>query len=319
MENTFCTIITADYFPKALALYKSIKRYNQALALHVLIADDKTVSGTIAIPGDLIVVPLAQLQNYSLVSGLTNKYGNRHIDLFRWSLKPVFMHYLLENGFDKVLYMDCDLFFVNDYNFLFADLEDSSILLTPHWKNTDPIVDKDSFYSVFTDGIFNAGFIGASSRAKKALLWWSEACHFSMGYHPEHGIRDDQKYLDVFPVKFEAVKIVRHRGCNVAAWNYEECRREMVNGQLLINGEYPLIFIHFDSMMIQGILRGHDKLLQPYFEAYQKTFNECGIPLSEYIKIIDSHVNPGVFKKVKWKLRIRTRVKRMLRGLADRI
>ncbi len=85
------------------------------------------------------------------------------------------------------------------------------------------------------------------------MRWWANACHFMMGSHVNYGIHDDQKYLDVFPILFETTKIIRHRGCNIGAWNIEESKREIVNGTVLINREFPVIFIHFDGMMIQSI------------------------------------------------------------------
>jgi hypothetical protein len=320
MTNTFCTIITADYYPKALALYKSVKSFNTAIQLHVLIADGKPVSPSFTVQEGINIITVEQLAGYSFVKDLHVKYAHKNMDVFRWSLKPVLINYLFEKGFTKVLYLDCDMFFVNDYSFLFSELDNSTVLLTPHWKSTDPIINKDSFFSVFTNGIFNAGFIGASRDAAPVMQWWAEACHFSMGFFPELGIHDDQKYLDIFPVKFETVKIIRHKGCNVAAWNYEECeRRSVKNGNVLINGEYPVIFIHFDGMLIQGILRGHDKLLLPYFEQYQKTFEESGARLTDFIKSVKSHTNAGFVKRTKWKLNLRSRIKRMLFKLAERI
>jgi hypothetical protein len=319
MPNTFCTIITADYYPRALALYKSIQSFNDGMQFHVLIADNKPILASYSITEKLRVIPVGHLLNYSFVNALHKKYTHHNMDVLRWSLKPVLLSYLLENGFDRVIYLDCDMFFVNDYAFLFEDLNSSSVLLTPHWKNSNPLADKESFYSLFANGIFSAGFIGASKKGLHALQWWAEACHFSMGYHPEIGIHDDQKYLDIFPVKFETVKIIRHKGCNIGAWNYDECERRSVNGQVLINGEFPVIFIHFDGMLIRGILRGHDKLLLPYFEQYQKAFEESGAYLPDFIKEVKSHSNAGIVKRAKWKLNLRYRIKRMLYKLAERI
>ena len=319
MSNTFCTIITAGYYPKALALYKSIQQFNPDIDLKVLIADDKPIDVNFPVPTRIKIIPVSDLYGYSLVNDLYKKYAHIEMDFFRWSLKPVFISYLLENGFDKVLYIDCDMFFFNDFNFLFSELDTSSVLLTPHWENSDPLKDKDSFFTLFTNGFFPAGFIGANKNGIPAMRWWANACHFMMGSHVNYGIHDDQKYLDIFPVKFETTKIIRHRGCNVGAWNYEECKRENINGEVLINGEFPVIFIHFDGMMIQGIMRGHDSLLAPHFKLYTQTFEEAGTKLSDYIKQISTHSNPGLLLRGKWKLQLRTRLKKILYKLAEKL
>ncbi len=316
--NTFCTIITADYYPKVDVLYSSIKKFNANIEIQVLVADDKPVSAITSIPGKIQLIPARLLMEYSLVTDLFSKYAD-DIDSFRWSLKPVFISYLLEQGFDKVLYIDCDMFFVNDYNFLLSELDHASVLLTPNWINSDPLVNPDSFFSLFTSGFFSAGFIGANKNALSALQWWAKACHFMMGEQIQYGIRDDQKYLDVFPVKFETTKIIRHRGCNIGAWNYEECKRELVNGEVLINGEFPIIFIHFDGMLVQGILRGYDKLLAPYLQQYKQAFADTGADLTDFIKEINTHVDRNILIRLKWKLRLKNRIKQILYNLGRRL
>src|SRR5262245_4946108 len=108
--NTFCTIITADYYPKAFALYKSLVQFDTSVQMQVLIADNKTVTVLTVAPG-IKLITANELSGYSLVNDLYKKYGHSDMDAFRWSLKPVFISYLLENGFEKVLYSDCDMFF----------------------------------------------------------------------------------------------------------------------------------------------------------------------------------------------------------------
>lgn len=317
--NTFCTIITANYYPKALTLYTSLQQFDPAVQLQILVSDNQPVPSSFKRLAGISLIPVNNLSGYPLVNDLYTKYAHTDPDFFRWSLKPVFINYLLEQSFEKVLYIDCDMFFFNDYRFLFAELDNSSILLTPHWRNSDPLVDKDSFLALFTSGIFSAGFIGANKKAVPALRWWANACHFMMGPRIEMGIHDDQKYLDIFPIKFESTKIIRHRGCNIGAWNLEECRRELIEGKVMINGEFPIIFIHFDDMMVQSILRGHDKLLAPHLEQYKKAFEETGAKLTDFLKTIDTHVDAGVLKRAKWNLKLKTRIKRMLYNMANKL
>ena len=315
--QTFCTIITADHFPKAVALYKSIREFNKEMTLHVFISDNgQDVKKGAGIEG-IHITEANELSEYSFVKSLHKKYAHINMDLFRWSMKPVLASYLLRSGFDKVLYMDCDMFFVNNYNFLLEELDLFGMLLTPHWNNTDPLVDKNSFLSNFTSGIFSAGFFASSRQGLPALDWWANACHFMMGPHMELGIHDDQRYLDILPVIFENVKIIRHRGCNIGAWNYEESVRSVVNGQVIINDKYPVIFLHFDQMLISTILKGHDRHLAVYLEKYQKIFEEDGYRLSDFMTNLDRLTNPNVMMRMKWNLKMRTRIKRFLYRQAE--
>src|SRR5688572_9632029 len=307
--NTFCTIITADYFPYAVALFKSLRKYNSEISLHILIADNKKATiESVPIPG-VRLIEAQELYDYDILGELFSKYAHTQMDSFRWAAKPVLISYLLENGFGKVLYTDCDIFFFNNYEFLFKELDHASILLTPHWHNPDPAVNENSFITLFTNGIFNAGFIGASSKGLPALKWWAEACHFKMGEIKSLGIHDDQKYLDALPVLFEHTKIIRHKGCNVATWNFEECKRVSVNGTVMINGEYPVIFIHFNQVLAKEILKRHDKFLLPYPNEYQQIFEESGYLLSDYMKEIGSYITTNPLLRSKWKLKLRTRIK----------
>jgi len=319
MSNAFSTIITAGYFPRALALYKSIKKFDPSIVLHVLVTDNKPIDGNLSIPAGIRIIPVSDLSGYSLVDDLFRKYAHINMDQFRWSLKSIFISYLLEKGGDKILYVDCDMFFVNDYHFLFKELDDSSVLLTPHWRNSDPLIDKDSFWALFRNGIFTGGFIGASQNGLPAMKWWANACHFMMGAFPEFGIYDDQRYLDILPVYFENTKIIRHRGCTVGAWHYEQCKRELVNGEVLINGKYPVIFIHFENILVSQILKGHDQLLLAYLDEYKKTFEENGHSLADFIEKIDTYAMPGTIKKIKWILRPKTRLKTILYKLAAKL
>jgi hypothetical protein len=301
-------------------LYKSLRRFHPGVILKVLVTDaDETAAQVFnAFPG-MQIIPVQSLFNYNLVHSLYHKYAHIYPDSFRWALKPVFIQYLLENGFEKVLFTDCDIFFFEDYTFLLDDLDSAAILLTPHWHNSDPVIDERSFLSLFTGGVFNAGFIGANRNGLPALAWWANACHYKMGAYPEMGVHDDQRYLDLFPVKFEFVKIVRHRGCNIGGWNRIECARSLVNGRVLINDQYPIVFIHFGPVLIEQILKGHDPLLLPYLKHYRTVFEEGGTALGTLKKELQYHVDAGTILKLKWRVKIRTRVKSFLFKLAKTI
>jgi hypothetical protein len=317
--QAFCTIITADYFPRALALYNSIAAYDEQIELHVLVADNKPVHEIAKQFPRIRLIPVSNLSHYTLVDELYKKYAHISLDFFRWSLKPVFISYVLEHGIDKLIYLDGDMFFVNDYHFLFLELDSSSVILTPHWKTNDPLADSASFFALFRSGIFTAGFVGANQQALPAMKWWAEACHFMMGEHPALGIHDDQRYLDIFPVYFEGTKVIRHQGCTIGAWHYELSKRELVNGEVMINGKYPVIFIHFEEMLVSQILKGHDPLLLPYLNQYRKVFEENGFVLNNYIKNINTYASATSFHRLKWKIKLRTRMKQFFFKLAKSI
>jgi hypothetical protein len=205
-------------------------------------------------------------------------------DKLRWSLKPAFMSHLLEDdsvSSDKVIYVDNDIFFYNDYNFLFDLLNDYHFLLTPHYYRNDPRSHQNWFEANFRVGLYNAGFVGANRAALEGLAWWAECCLYRCEKNSFRGLFDDQKYLDLLPVIDEKTHIVRHKGCNVAGWNTEVCKREIVDHVIKINGEYPIIFIHFNDTTIREIVHGTDNILFNYYKMYVESLKRYNHQLKE--------------------------------------
>jgi lipopolysaccharide biosynthesis glycosyltransferase len=188
----------------------------------------------------------------------------------------VLLKYLIkELNYQKALYLDCDLFFYNSFDFLFEKLNDSRAILTPHWRSTDPNMDSINFQDLLQDGLYNGGFIGVNKEAIEILDWWAMVCEYSCVKQKEKGYFDDQGYLNILPVKFDAVEIIKHRGCNLASWNQLECKRTLnEKGEVLINNNYPVVFIHFTDGTIKAILNGEDSLLKPHLEKYSLTVSK---------------------------------------------
>ena len=172
--NVLCTIVDAEYLPLAKALHASLLKYKPGSALHVLVTDRKIESNT---PG-FITHSLEELSASPFFKGIEKKYAHTNPHSFRWALKPVFMGHLLETIADKIIFADADIYFINDYQFIFDELDHYHVLLTPHWANLDPTDNEDSLLAVMKGGLFNAGFIGASKKGREALSWWAGLCYY---------------------------------------------------------------------------------------------------------------------------------------------
>jgi hypothetical protein len=207
-------------------------------------------------------------------------------DKLRWCLKPVFMHYLLrKNLVDSVLYVDNDIYFFDNFLPLFDYVGKHELWLTPHWRCMNPFIDPHVFKDNFTDGMFNAGFVGASKAGLHILEWWSMVNSYRCEKNRAEGFWDDQRYLDMLPIRFPGVGIVRHMGCNVAVWNKRDCTRVLVSNKLLIQGEFPIVFIHFTKDTMDDIAMskyGGDPLLMPYLSEYNGSIQESKQLLGEY-------------------------------------
>ncbi|MCB0715756.1 MAG: hypothetical protein R2796_04070 [Chitinophagaceae bacterium] len=309
--QTFCTIVTPDYLPLAKTLYRSLQAIDTNVQLHILVLGDEIHEKNEYFK----TYNLTSLRNYSLYNELEKKYAHTQTDKFRWSLKPVFISYLLDNQFDKVIYVDPDIFFFNDFQFLFDELNQTSVLLSPHWRDKNPFANEENFLANYKDGLYNGGFIGATKNGLPALKWWAGLCHYKMDRQISLGIYDDQRYLDSMPLYFSGVKILKHKGCNIANWNSIECKREKVNNEILINGQYPIIFIHFTKETILSIEKGHDKLLQPFLVTYKNKLQKENIDIASFI----NRPKKNLFIWVKEKTLIRTRIKRFFYRLAEKL
>ena len=262
--NACCTIITHSHLPFADALLRSLRLHSQNAELHVLIVDDddESVDGDgmhILHLADLGVAAERQVEKYSSDS---NK--------LRWSLKPVLMLHLLKN-FERVIYLDPDLCFFSSSDFLFRRLDTTALLLSPHRAPFNPFQYPEKFSMNFLSGLYNAGFLGANSKALSSLAWWAEACIFHMAHEPQYGFLDDQRYLDLIPVLEPTAGILEHEGCNLGSWNLETCRRSFGrDGRVIINQKYDVVFVHFNGETIHHINNGNDALLQPFLKTYQE-------------------------------------------------
>ncbi len=275
--NHFCTISTYSHLYKVKALAESLHSPGHEFLLHVLVVDD---SGEFNFP-NCKSWKLSDFTGNERVNTFISKYQNQK-DKLRWCLKPVFLQHLLEQqGIEKVIYLDNDLFFYSDYQFLFELLSKHSFLLTPHHYNNNPKANQNWLEANFRVGLFNAGFVGVNRSASKTLQWWADCCNYRCEKNSFRGLFDDQKYLDLIPVIDENAHIVRHKGCNVAGWNTELCKRETVDGQIKIDGQFPIVFIHFNNTTIREMVSGNDKILSSFYRTYFEALKKHKQDLTE--------------------------------------
>ena len=154
------------------------------------------------------------------------------------------------------------------FSFLFELLSKHSFILTPHHYKSDPNENQNWLEANFRIGLYNAGFVGANKDAIKTLQWWADCCLYRCEKNSFRGLFDDQKYLDIIPIIEESAHIIRHKGRNVAGWNTEICRRQIVNYRVMIDGKFDIVFIHFNENTIREIVRGSDFILFNHYHAY---------------------------------------------------
>lgn len=251
---------------KTLALLDSVRMYSDA-DLFCLVTDG-------AAPGSAEGKHFDQLEHFSegFFARMKSKYSG---DKLRWALKPVYMKHLLEKGYDKVIYCDNDIFFYASPEDLFARLDGSDLLLTPHFYAAGPSPQPNWFEATFRIGLYNAGFVGISKRGIAILDWWAGCCLYNVKKAFRRGLFDDQKYLDLAPVLFDNVEIVKDKGYNLAGWN---CRNYNIvrgaDGQVEADGS-RLVFIHFAALSMSAFAAADHPLhaeYKQYLSALQRHF-----------------------------------------------
>lgn len=270
----FCTIITQSYLPFAKGLYHSLVQFDRAIRFYVLIVDSSNSFDT-----EFEILSLEKVIEENKLGLEINEMYNQPetFDQLRWSLKPVLINYLFDQGYEKVIFTDPDTYYFSDYTFLFDELDKSNILLTPHWRGISPVKNEANFNLQFVGGLYNAGFIGVHKRAKTVMDWWAEMCLYKCEKDFENGHYVDQTYLNLMPVYFDNVNILKHQGCNVANWNQQVCKRTEKAGRVVINDLWEIVFIHFTTSTIRGILYEGDGALKPYLDEYMVALEKFGI------------------------------------------
>jgi hypothetical protein len=239
--NCFCTISTKSHLFKCKVLSDSlVKQGFEIITLFVDVVSTEEIE-TILDKNCLTLKDLPQSEMKLILS----KYGS-DLDKLRWALKPILLKYLLESKFGKVIYVDNDIFFFSSPFSLFDQLNSSNILLTPHYYLANPKKNQNWLEANLRVGLYNAGFIGVNKNALGMLNWWKECCEFNVKKSFWRGLFDDQKYLDLVPIIFDNVYIVKNTGCNLAGWNYEH---RLINlGDASLNS---IVFVHFADITLQ--------------------------------------------------------------------
>lgn len=297
--NAIFTIVAKNYIGLAQVLEKSVKANCQA-DFFIIVADE---------------LEEAKKQYYNLSDNvLMAKHWLGYTDelwyemAFKYNLvefctaiKPAcFKFFLEEKKYDKVIYLDPDIFIFNSIEPVFAALDNTSILLTPHIISMQTPFKGDYPDHLFLiNGTFNLGFLGLkkSETAGRLLHWWESRLQNECFSDNDRGTITDQKWMNLLPSFFSArdMQVSFNRGLNVAPWNYFERQIQkrgehyFVNerGNLADKNVTPLVFVHFSGYDYRGFCSNkvsHKKEdfknygdMEPVFEDYANALKEGNI------------------------------------------
>lgn len=284
-KTAIFTISSNNYFAFSKTVLQSVRKFRSEVDLFFLLVDE-TVDDKIQSQKNDFEICLARDIGIAKYKQMAFAYNMVE---FNTAVKPFFIQYLFQKGYQKVIYLDPDILVCNPLDLAMSALDDHALALTPH--QLSPVGNLDGFVpflqweqSALLTGLFNLGFIGVANtdQGRDFIEWWCNRCTYMCFVDPEAGLFVDQKLVDLAVCFYSSIYIVRHKGYNMSVWNLHD--RELRNGQ--VNGVEPLVFYHFSSIDMHDpdIISRHDTSLRltdrqdlaELFRAYRQTVQENG-------------------------------------------
>ena len=248
------TSISLNYLAKARVLISTVKKFHPDWTFHLLISDHIAEGNKLIEEIDLEQEPFDRIIWIDELD-IYNLYGwifKHAIVETCTAVKGVFLQQLVSEGAEKIMYLDPDIAVFNSLDPLVDLLDDNAILLTPHlldYPDDHQAISDNEIMGVMRHGIFNLGFFAinlSKPDGQRFAKWWGNRLLNYCYADYNRGLFTDQKWCDLVPAYFEDYKIVRDPGYNVASWNIDKRYvSKSENGQMQIDGKYPLRFFHF--------------------------------------------------------------------------
>lgn len=291
MENKNCafTIVAKNYIGLAKILEYSIRKYNNDTDFFIVVADE--IENNDSLPQNVLeaktILPFNNSQWYEMAF----KYS---LTEFCTSIKPKSIEYFLNEGYERVMYLDPDTFFFNDIRVIFNMLDNYSVVLSPHLLHVPSAEITDISETVFLNcGTYNLGFIAVKNTPKvyEILNWWNDRLVKYAFIDAELGMFTDQIWMNFIPgfLGQDECLISRHQGLDVAPWNYSEREIVVVNDVYHVrqrnttNSSDPLIFAHFSGYDYISLAKGDiTQKTQANLKDYEDVNNIIGVYIDAF-------------------------------------
>lgn len=239
----YCTHFDRNYLPRALVLFRSLKRHSPPFTLWALCLDDEThdVLASLAEP---MIRPIRITDFERDDDALLTAKANRSLIEYYFTCTPSLPLYILrlEPHVPTITYLDADLKFFSSPQAVFDELGSSSIGIVPH-------AFPPGLHHLEKFGRFNVGLVvfRNNSTGLACLARWREQCLNWCYDRVEADRYADQKYLDEWPDLYGAVRILENPGAVTGPWNFTQHQITVSDGRLNVDGR-DLIFYHFAGL-----------------------------------------------------------------------
>jgi hypothetical protein len=241
MNDVYCTYFDHNYLSRATVMIESLRRFEPRTPIYVLALSEtcETILRDLALP-HVEIIPLTALE--AAYPELATVKPTRMTIEYYFTLSPFLPHYLfVHTSAERITYIDGDLYFFSSPRPLLDSLGDASVAITPHRFSFE-------YRNHVRYGRFNVAWISyrRCPEGLECVDAYKADCT-AWCYDRLEGERfGDQKYLDAWPGRYPALKIIEHKGFNLGIWNVRGYMIRMKSDTVMIDDD-PLVFYHFDA------------------------------------------------------------------------
>jgi hypothetical protein len=251
MNDIYCTYFDHNYLSRAMLTIESLRRFDTKTPIHILALSKlcETILTELALP-NVEIIPLATLEEaYPELAAIK---PTRKLIEYYFTLSPFLPHYLFsKTNADRITYIDSDLYFFTSPTPIRDALGEASVAITPHRFSFE-------YRNHVQYGLFNVAWITYRRCAEglECLNAYKTDCTAWCFDRVEDGRFGDQKYLDAWSDRYPSLKIISHKGFNLAIWNVHGYMMRVKNNIVMVDDD-PLVFYHFAStqMLPDGTVR----------------------------------------------------------------
>lgn len=274
MHLNFCTLFNKKYFAQGVTMIESLIDNCNDFSMYVFAFDEFTSKqlNNLDLP-NVQVIDLHEFEDDRLLS----VKKQRTIGEYCWTSTPVIIEYCFKQfKLSNCTYLDADLYFFSDPRTLISEMNNKSVLITPHryTKEYDKSLENGKYCVQFLT------FLN-TKEGLEVLNDWKEKCLLWCYARSEDGKFGDQKYLDLWSDQFGCIFESNHLGGGVAPWNIQQYKFSKI-GQSIIGTDFiekknfELIYYHF-----------HDLFIWKYFirlSNYKLKWNQISLIYFHYLK-----------------------------------
>ena len=247
MKSIYFTLCSNNYLPFALSLWKSLKQFEPETKLVIGLVDRLYPQIDYSAWREIQFLPCFDL-GYPEFESMLARYN---IIEFNTAVKPFYFEYLFAKfpKINQIYYLDPDLCFYQSPKVMNQEWGNAEILLTPNLIYTTPKPSTGELASL-RHGMYNLGFIGLKRGVEsfRLIQWWKERLKEHCRIDKCYGIFVDQKWMDLAPLFFDKIKLVKHPGWNMAWWNFSERKLlKTPTGYSVNQADTHLVFFHFSG------------------------------------------------------------------------